>query len=403
MEPVIERLASRKAALRWLVRLRWHAAAGAAIAVGVGRASFELDLPLAPLIAVIAAIVASNLALARHDEAPGAQLGWIIAADTVLLTLLLGFAGGAENPFAILYLLLITLASHLAGRVWSGAVFGLAAAGFAALFVWHRPLPALADLQPYSVAVALVIGAGAHAFTIGRLTTALREHHLALAAVRGRVGRIETLAAVGTLAAGAAHELGTPLGAIAIAASDLEHMLPPGEAVEEARAIRDDVDRCRRIIDRMVARSGVTLGEVPAPTTAAAVLAQLGAELGAELEARIERDAVFRCPVTGLVQVLANLVRNAHQAGGAATLTAVVDAERVVFVVEDDGRGVAADLVARIGEPFVTTRPGEGMGLGLYLGRTFAELWGGSLTVAAGSPRGTRVRLELPRQPVSHG
>jgi two-component system sensor histidine kinase RegB len=403
VEAVMERLGSQRAALRWLIRLRWHAAAGAAAALWIGRGGLGLDLPVAALLALIAAIVASNLALDRYPEAPGGQLGWIIAGDTLLLTLLLGFAGGPENPFAILYLLMITLASHLAGGVWSAAVFGLSAAGFAALFAWHRPLPALAELQPYSVAVALVIGAGAHAFTIGRLTRALREHHLALAAVQGRIARVETLAAVGTLAAGAAHELGTPLGAIAIAASDLEHMLPAGEALDEARAIRDDVDRCRRIVDRMVARSGVTLGEVPAPTTAAAVLERLGREIGEDLPVRIDRDAVFRCPVAGLVQVLANLVRNAHQAGGTPRLIAAVDGERAVFVVEDDGRGVAPDLLPRLGEPFFTTRPGEGMGLGLYLGRTFAELWGGTLTVAAAAPRGTRVRLELPRAEVGRG
>jgi len=404
MEPISELLSSRAAGLRWLVHMRWHAAAGAAAAIALGRFALDLALPLGPLAATIAAIAASNVALARCRAVP-IPLGLVNAIDAVLLTLLLAWSGGPANPFAVLYLPLVTVAGQLGGLRRSCIVFGISAIGYASLFAWHHELPELAALHPYGFAAALAIGGGAHAFSIGRLAAALRAHQAELNAARARVARAETLAAVGTLAVGAAHELGTPLGAIAIAASDLEHLLrdQPDEVVDEARAIRDEVDRCRAIIDRMAARAGVTIGEVPAPTTATALFERLAGELDADhaawLEARVARDATFGCPVHGLVHVLANLVRNAVQASegrAPVTLTAEVDDVHATFVVEDEGRGVPAEALPRLGEPFFTTRPGAGMGLGLYLCRTYAELWGGRLTIAARG-RGTRVVLELPR------
>jgi two-component system, sensor histidine kinase RegB len=404
MDAVVDRFTSSRAARRWLVRMRWHAVGGAVLAIAIARLGLGLALPLAPLAAVIAAIAASNVALARQLPETPARLGVITALDAGLLTLLLAFSGGPDNPFAILYLLLLTVTAQLAGRRWSLIVLAIAAAGYASLFAWHVAVPELGELHPHSLAVALAIGAGTHTYSISRLTSALRAHHASLEEARQRVTRAETLAAVGTLAVGAAHELGTPLGAIAIAASDLEHLLADGEALDEARGIRDEVDRCRAIVDRMATRAGVTLGEVPAPITASAVFARLAGELDADeaarLETRVEHDDVFRSPVHGLVHVLANLVRNAAHAsddGAAVVITASVDGGRVVFHVDDQGRGIPVDVLPRLGEPFFTTRPGAGMGLGLYLSRTYAELWGGRLAIAPRPERGTRVTLELPR------
>ena len=406
MDPVAERLVSSRAALRWLTRMRWHAAGGAAIAVAIADLGLDLALPVLPLALVIAAIAGSNLLLGRLRTTAPESLVLVIAIDAVLLTLLLAWSGGPANPFAILYLLLVTLAAQLAGLRGSLAVLGVAAVGYAALFAWHLPVPALAALQPYGLAAALAIGACAHAFSVGRLAAALRAHQAELDAVRGRVARVETLAAVGTLAVGAAHELGTPLGAIAIAASDLEHLLArgdaDGEAVDEARGIRDEVDRCRAIVDRMAARAGVTVGEVPAVTTMAAILSSLGAALepdeAARLQTRVDGDRPFRCAAHGLVQVLVHLVRNAVQASepGAAVALTVVVADAAVVRVEDTGHGIPDAVRAHLGEPFATGRPGAGMGLGVYLARTFAELWGGRLTLEARPGGGTVAILTLP-------
>lgn len=112
-------------------------------------------------------------------------------------------------------------------------------------------------------------------------------------------------------------------------------------------------------------------------------------------------DAAFEGPVQGLVQVLSNLVQNALHAtpdGGArVALTSDVASGSVRFTVVDRGRGVPRRDLDRIGEPFFTTKPpGQGMGLGLFLARAFAERHGGRLVFASEDGKGTRVTLELP-------
>jgi two-component system sensor histidine kinase RegB len=111
-----------------------------------------------------------------------------------------------------------------------------------------------------------------------------------------------------------------------------------------------------------------------------------------------------------LVQVLANLVRNAFdaqaEAGSSAPVRVVtrVDPERSTFEVLDSGAGIASEARERIGEPFFTTKPaGRGLGLGVFLARAFAEKMGGELTLAARPEGGTVARLTVPRDMLEHG
>jgi two-component system sensor histidine kinase RegB len=112
-------------------------------------------------------------------------------------------------------------------------------------------------------------------------------------------------------------------------------------------------------------------------------------------------DTVFEAPVQGLVQVLSNLVQNGLHATpeDAARVVLLSDAAAGVvrFTVVDRGTGVARGDLDRIGEPFFTTKPpGQGMGLGLFLARAFAERYGGRLVFTSEAGKGTRVTLELP-------
>lgn len=158
----------------------------------------------------------------------------------------------------------------------------------------------------------------------------------------------------------------------------------------------------------MSANAGQTLGELPEATTTAVVLDALRVRMGdaafGEVVAQVE-DAPLRVPLQGLVQVLANLVQNALQASPAGAEQVVVRFDvvggTVRFTVQDRGRGIRRADLDRVGEPFFTTKPpGQGMGLGLFLARAFAERQGGQLVVTSEDGKGTRVTLELPEQNV---
>nr|WP_211194170.1 ATP-binding protein [Pyxidicoccus fallax] len=418
---VVARVSSCAIALGWLVRLRWHAAAGQALTVLVATRGLGLDLPVAPLLALVATTAVSNLLLAhwlaRASTVRPGVLGGVLAFDLLLLTGLLALSGGPANPFGMLYLVHVTLAALVLGPRWTVRIALLAVLGYASLFAFHVTLPRATHLHGRAgeaeslhllgMWIAFVLTAGVIAFVVARVSAALRERHEAVVRAQQLTARAEKLASLSTLAAGAAHELGSPLGTIAIAANELESLIleEPHEALEDARLIRDEVERCRDILERMSARAGRSMGEVPERTTTGAVLARLREQLGAAELARVRFDAgpdlSLSCPVRGLVQVLANLVRNGLQASDATqapvTVTVRGAGERLCFTVEDQGTGVPRALLARLGEPFFTTKPaGQGMGLGLFLSQTYAELCGGRLELTSEEGQGTRVTLELP-------
>jgi two-component system sensor histidine kinase RegB len=397
-------------ALPWLVRLRWHAVVGQALAVAV-TASLGARLPVGALLVFVAILGLSNghLALrAREVAALGmAGVGAVLLFDAIQLTAMLCLAGGATNPFAVLYLIEVFVAVLALSARWIAAVALTSVAGVATLFLVGRPIDGLpvvaAQVGSFT---ALVLTLAIAAYLGGRLAATLREQSNALARSQALAARAEKLASLSCLAAGAAHELGTPLGTIAIASSELEALIPaaPEEALEEARVVRDEVDRCRAILDRMSGRAGTVVGELPEEISAAAVLALARHQLAAgdrprmHVEGDLERTV--HCPVQSLAQVLAGLVTNGLQTSAAGMPVLVqVRADRSVlrFEVSDEGSGIPPELLPRVGEPFFTTKPpGQGMGLGLFLAQSFATLCSGELEIGPAGGRGTRVSLKLP-------
>jgi two-component system sensor histidine kinase RegB len=405
--------------LTWLVRLRWGFFAAQAATVAAARYVLDVDVPIAALACVVAASGASNLALdlwSRGRRDPhGAALGAVFALDTILLTALLYFSGGPANPFSVFYLVHVTLAAVALGMRWAAVVVVLSVLSYAALFFRHVNVPAMEHAHHSGTAFsvhlqgmwfALTIAASLIAYFVTRVAGALRAREAELLRAQKLAARNEKLASLSTLAAGAAHELGTPLGTIAIAAKELERSIrtAPDEAVLDAQLIRDELERCRAIVRRMSASAGQTIGEIAETTTSTAVVAALRERMGDAALSGVDvqiTDATFQAPVQGLVQVLANLVQNAVHAtpdgGTPVVLVSDVASNVVRFTVVDRGRGVAREDLDRVGEPFFTTKPpGQGMGLGLFLARAFAERYGGQLVFASEEGKGSRVTLELP-------
>ena len=405
--------------LTWLVRLRWGFFLAQAATVVLARYVLDVDVPIAALAAVVATSGASNLALdlwsRKRRDPHQAVLGGVFVLDTLLLTALLYFSGGPANPFSAFYLVHVTIAAVALGMRWSAVVVVLSVLSYATLFFKHVNVPAMEHAHHSGTAfsihlqgmwVALTIAASLIAYFVTRVSGALRARELELLRAQRLVARNEKLASLSTLAAGAAHELGTPLGTIAIAAKELERSIhsAPDEAVADARLIRHELERCRAIVSRMSASAGQSIGELPSRVTTTAVLAALRDRMGDATLSGVDvqlDEASFEAPLQGLVQVLSNLVQNALHAtpdgGTPVVLTSDVVGGAVRFTVVDHGHGVARADLDRVGEPFFTTKPpGQGMGLGLFLARAFADRYGGRLVFSSEEGKGSRVTLELP-------
>jgi two-component system sensor histidine kinase RegB len=241
------------------------------------------------------------------------------------------------------------------------------------------------------------------------VSEALRKREQETLSLRDQVARDERLSSIVTLAAGAAHELGTPLGTIAVASKDLElyatDVVQNRVVAEEARLIRAEVDRCRRILQQMSARGAQPLGETPVPLGLGKALDSVKQGFAAQ-----ERDMVATevagdsrevvLPPDATFQALTALVRNALDASDgsqAVLLSAECVGGKLRFTVKDSGCGMPRETLDRVAEPFFTTKPpGRGMGLGTFLVRAYAESLDGSLEFESDPGVGTKVILELP-------
>jgi two-component system sensor histidine kinase RegB len=417
--------------LAWLVTGRWTTLAAAAGAIIAGERAAENQLSGPEAATALLALLVSNLWLwwrVRNGRVTSTTLGGsLVCADVALLSWLLLECGGVLNPASVFYLVQIVLAALVLGRTWTWIVAALSVAGYAALF--QTPTEALRAAQGMHPEIALhmrgmwiafALAALIIAVLVTRLTMAVERRDRALEVLRDRAARATRLAGLTTAVAGAAHELGTPLATIAVAARELERATAQkdgdGELARDARLIRFEIDRCRSILDQMAGRIAEPMGELPRTSSVGETIAAALNGLSATDRARIRSAKEPAIPVVwpaGVVaQALVNLLRNALQAsdaGDVAVDASVLADGRVRLTIADRGRGMSPDDLARAGEPFFTTKPaGSGTGLGVFVARSAAEQLGGEFSLSSAIGAGTTATLTLPanvinRPESSHG
>src|SRR5688572_26290425 len=277
----------------WLLRLRRVAVVGQLTTVAIATAVFGAELRLPPLFAIIGLTLLTNVAFAlwlrsRRRQLDGMTaermqlvMAGILATDLLSLTGLLYFSGGPANPFAVFYFVNLSLAAVILPARWSWGLTALAIGCFGGLLVDHIPMPVLdntlgADsmfagrrLQHVGLSVALIACSGVVTYFITRVTRELHQRESELRDAEQRRARSERLESLATLAAGAGHELASPLSTIAVIAKDLAKHLEgtnaPQSVLEDVALIRSELDQCRRVLDSMASGSGQALGEAMQP------------------------------------------------------------------------------------------------------------------------------------------
>ncbi|MEM9692200.1 MAG: ATP-binding protein [Myxococcota bacterium] len=412
--------------LAWLVRLRWFAALGQLSVVGVVGWGMGVSLRWPILVGIIGVAATTNLLWSRwlsqgvriSEVAVAAILGF----DIVVLTSLLLFSGGTANPFNFLYLVYIALAAVMLRPALTWGLTVLSVVLFGGLFLLEDFVPGGAhhghssplghgpghdmELHVQGMWVAFTFAAFFIVYFVLRITRALASRDAELSAERRRAERSQNLASLATLAAGATHELSTPLSTIAVVTADLEAALGDigsKEVTDDLRLIHQEVRRCRDILDQLSDDSGAARGELPqdvAPRTL----------VEAALAARKQPHPVettfsgtmkkLELPLRPMVQALRGLIDNACDASpaGEAVRVAVRGGEEGLAIdVVDSGSGMDADTQRRAVEPFFSTKPtGRGMGLGLFLAQVTVEQHGGQLDLDSTPGRGTRARMWIP-------
>ncbi|MFL6650571.1 MAG: ATP-binding protein [Sulfurifustaceae bacterium] len=400
--------------LRRLVVLRAIALGGQALAVWASVAWLDIALPWQRLAGILAAAAAVNLLTGLRLRRPwpvrDVELFAHFTFDVLALTAVLYFAGGSTNPFAPFYLLPLTLAAAALPWIYTWAMAALTIACYSALLFWYVPIAGRHaghvndfELHVLGMWIGFLLSAALIAYFAVRMRETLRERERLRAEMREQELRHERLLALGTLAAGAAHELGTPLSTMAVLANDL--MRDGAGSPEKLKTLRAQIARCKEILASLSVAAGQTRAEgggVQALDAYLASLVERWRSVRPQVRTRVGLDGVRPAPriltERTLEQALLNILNNAADASAQDVEVEArwTDAE-LTFEVRDRGPGLSVDAQEHAGEPFFSTKtPGEGMGLGLFLARGTLERLGGSLRLANRADGGALCRAWLP-------
>lgn len=387
-----------------LLNLRWLAILGQIAAILFVHEYLLFELPIGLLAIGVGVSILANSALylmfRTDQQLSSLQAAFQLVFDQLQLTFLLYLTGGLQNPFAVMMLLPLTIsATMLSGRA---TVFMLALAASCLLFLTrvHLPLPWAANetiFLPPTYQLGLWAGISISMIFIAayayRVSADARKRAQSVVALQSALSREQRLSAVGSLAAAAAHELGTPLGTISLVSKDLQAQLERyPDLAEDFALLESQSERCRAILTDISQRSDSQAEHFRRMPIAAIVeeITQTYQSRGIQLYltsgpmpgGEVQSPVVARAPELrhGVANFISNAVRFAH---AVVEVDVSWDASAIHIVVSDDGPGFSEDVFPRLGVPFLGSEAGregdKGMGLGVFiattlLGRTGAEI-----------------------------
>jgi two-component system sensor histidine kinase RegB len=426
--PSLPALRRGRVRLRTLVAIRWAAVAGQAAALLVVHYGLLFPLPLVPALLCVCASAAFNLWVQR-----GRGRTWLgerdaaltLAYDLVQLGALIYLTGGLQNPFSVLILAPVTVSATLLSRRSTLGLTVLAVILISVLAIAHEPLPwpdtgfGLEPIYVFAAWVALVLAAIFITAYVWSVAEEARRMSDALAATQMALDREHRLSALGALAAAAAHELGTPLGTIAVAAKELSREAPKGSALaEDVALILSQSERCGEILARLAHRPEMTEPEHPLLRRPLNLIVAAAAEPhhfaapAITLDIRSSGDPAEEPRLEdrpALLHGLGNLIQNALQFAARRVLVEISwDNKEVTIMIRDDGPGFPPEILDQIGDPYLSLREEdlEGkvhMGLGIFIAETLLQRTGATLRFSNPPVGGAEVAIRWKRATLEAG
>ncbi len=400
--------------LRRLITLRSIAVVAQLIMLAVVWKILKLELDWQPMLLTIVILSSINLFswLRLRNQSPVSNLELFaqLSVDVIALTILLYYSGGSTNPFISLYLLPLVIAAAALPTLHTWSMAALTTACYSLLMVYYIPLPDIHrrgedafDIHVMGMWLGFVISTVVVAYFVVQMAQAVRSRDEMLARSREEILRNERIVALGTQAAGAAHELGTPLSTMAVVIGELRHDAVANQSgLRGSLALLDEQVRgCKRILDKILANAQDS--GAASPQAVDEMMSELLGEWqllrptaqyqyhgsNARPVPRIGADVTLRA-------AMMNLLNNAADASlQAVEIFTRWDDTNFTLEIHDHGAGLSEDAALRAGSAFFTTKQG-GRGLGLYLANATIERMGGTVRLYNRKAGGATTVLALP-------
>jgi two-component system sensor histidine kinase RegB len=403
------------------------------------------DFAWGPMLGAVCFLILVNVAtwwrLSLDLPVGSLELFIQLSIDVLVLTVLLYYGGGSTNPFVSLYLLPLVLAAATLTRRQTWGMAALTLACYSLLMVWYVPLPGGGHAQhaapppaaempmdhshhmmpmpepapqtedatsPLEDAfnthvlgmwLGFVISAVVVAYFAAEMARAVRIRDAQLNRVREETLRNERIVALGTQAAGAAHELGTPLSTMSVVIGEMRDDCASPEQKENLTILDEQVRNCKRILASLLSHAQETSSDLSAEEFIRNVLDEWQL-LRPTAHHRFELHSPQPSPrlraEPALRSALLNLLNNAADASpDEMDIHLRWDAERILFEIQDHGPGLTPEAAAKAGSAFFTTKQ-EGRGLGLFLANATLERMGGSVRLYNREGGGATTEVVIP-------
>ncbi|MBL4743828.1 MAG: HAMP domain-containing histidine kinase [Cycloclasticus sp.] len=407
--------------LRKLLSLRALNVSGQLVAVLTAIYYLDLALPITPLAFVFMTLIGLSLGtfflFKRPSKITDTVFFFQLIIDVIALTALLYFTGGATNPFAWFLLVPHSIASTLLSRQYVWLMALITSLAYTLLVFYYRPLIHLDHNMEMGMGghfaehitgmwIGFVLSTVLMAYFVAGMADSLRKRNKLLADMQERIFRDERLVALGTLATGAAHELGTPLGTMDVLAHELElEFKQKGDepAANKLALIQRQVKRCKNVLSSITETATLDKYDagqsLPVDVYLTNVITQwrishlevnlIESVNGEGLAPNITSDmAVTRA----LINILDNASRVSPQY---VSITLNWNGDTICFVIEDNGCGMPAGYLAKLGMDVMPSKA-EGLGLGIYITKATIERLGGDVQWENKEDVGVRVTINLP-------
>ncbi len=433
----------------WLLHLRSFAVAGQLLTILAAATLTSIPLRYGPLLALVALTAFTNLIYGvwlhslphasgdnpdgiveesdaehplMHQVAQGLML-----LDLATLTGMLHFSSGVDNPFSFFYFVNLAVGGVMIRPRAAWSMTGLAIVGYTFLLLFSEPVQAISgdgvrhgsDIRSIGLLLAFAACAIVVTYFVTRTSGELQERERQLRHTQLARAKDQRLEGLTTLAAGAAHELATPLSTIDVIVREMSRHLEdcdkPKTVDTDLKLIDGQLEMCRQILNRMRSAAGDSMAHRWNKTTVGELIDctlegirdphRVDVADGSE---SLENHPLW-LPQEAVAQAIRNLIHNgldASESQERVNLSSKIEAGHLILSVIDQGDGMSEEVLGRAADPFFTTKePGRGIGLGLFLTQNVVSQLGGTIHFRSSKGQGTEVDVSLPLQrtpPLDH-